>query len=308
MATAPGIDFPYLRRISVTFSGLDMAPGVGAGKTLTYESTGESDKLRISAKIAKGVLGAMAPTKIHIWNLSRDTKKALARERTKITIKAGWDHGPGSGLSVAFTGEYLTAFTRRNGPDYITEINALSGFYALSETAVSIKWRQGQSVREVVKQLAGMLPGVKVDDANIIGIEGVIGEKGWAETAPAGQILGKLKEHYGFDWSIIDDSFYACGRNAQGKKIVAIRQNDLMDVSPILVSPRQFEFGVSWQCRFNPALIPGNQVRIMSNTEPQLNGVYRIDTLAHDLDCFSRRSFITHGSGIKVKAPQSLKI
>ena len=87
----PGIDFPWLRRIKVTFEGLS------GGGNAVYESDGTQETARIIARVEKTIQGIPNATNLMLYNLSENTRGSFLRGETKVKIEAGWDKGPISG-------------------------------------------------------------------------------------------------------------------------------------------------------------------------------------------------------------------
>lgn len=288
MSSGNAIDFPWLRRIELTFSGLRG----GNGKKLV--STGKQGSLRITARIQKSIIGVASPAQIMIYNLDKDTRDSFVRSKTTLLIEAGWDHGPLTKLTKCYEGELLSAESHRHGPDIVTVINSIPGCKALSEANIRKTWPAGEKVRKIVEELAKMLPNVTVDTTRMIGIDQVVGDGGWSYSGLIKDTLEALGKEFSFSSSVIDQVFQAVGDKVVLEKVTTIEDPYLIDVNPMLATPLQVVSGISWKCTFNPAVMPGEWVKINS-TLSKHNGTYRVNIVNHDLDCFSKHSFITTG-------------
>lgn len=297
MTDESGIDFPWLRRIRVEFSGLH------GGREKALVSTGKQDSLRISVKVQKPMVG-ISTAHIMLHNLDRDTRRSFVRNDTMVRVFAGWDHGPTPGLNQCFYGELLAVESRRSGPDIVTTIKSIPGARGMAEANVRKTWRPNTAVKDIVKELAGMIAKVTVDPSRIVGIRHKVGESGWTWSGSAKDALEAAGKEFGFSQAIIDQVFQAIDDQESLGKPVEVKDPYLIDVNPVLATPLQTKRGVSWRCTFNPAIAPGQDINLTSQLASdhddfapgyQVNGRYTVNMVNHDLDCFTKHSFITTG-------------
>lgn len=280
------IDFPWLRRIRVSFSGLK-----------PLESTGKPDALKITATIHKE-LSVMPPTtEILLHNLSENSRNALNENRVMVTIAAGWEQGPFAGLNECFKGTLLSAESNRAGPDIITRVYAMSGIYGLSNAHIEKTYKPGQKVADVVKELAGKIEGVMVDPAKIKGIKGSIPDGGWSWCGKVKDGLTKLGDEFSFSWTIVDDVFQAIGEGSSFGNTANVEEPYLISVNPILTGPQRLKKGLRWACTYKPTLIPGHFATVRSKLASQHNGVYRVNTVTHFLCCYADNGFTSSAMG-----------
>ena len=287
MSASPGIAFDWLRRIEVVFAGLS-----GAGGEKTHVSTGKPDGLKISAHIVKSVQGIPGASEITLYNLSPETRSAFRRDTTKVRVSAGWENGPRAGMNQCFHGSLLSVVHHRAGSDVVTVVQALSMLDDLARSAEKLAYDAGFPVRSIVFVLASHLPGVRVDAANVVGIEAKVGDKGWAFAGTTREALNALSREYAFSWTIVDGEFQAVGDRERFGDGGVLKDPRLIDVAPILTGPLQFATGIRARCSFEAGLRPGQGVEIQSRTNPGYNGGgYRVNSVAHRLDCFAANSF-----------------
>lgn len=290
MTSGPGINFPYKRRMEVTFTNLK------GGGEVTYVSTGRMDGLRISAKIRKN-LASIPASNLLIYNLDKSTRSSFVRNETKIHIKAGWDNGPRSGLKHAYYGEVFSAISHRSGTDIVTSINSLGFMDSILSTRISKSWGKGVPVRNVVEKIAGEIPNIELEQRRLAGITGEVGSGGWPASGDAKTELDKLASAYGFSWTVIDGKFQAVNDATAIGQTTTIEDPYLGSVNPILSGPLSYGTGLTWDCLFDATLTPGYFATINSKMASEYNGTYKVLEVAHNLDCFARGgSFITRAS------------
>ncbi len=298
---APAIDFPWLRRIKVTFSGLALATDsvtfTGAGKTVSYECDGTQQNVRVVAKVHKVIQGLPDATNLMLWNLSPDTRNYFVRGRTKVRIEAGWDYGPFAGLRQCFYGSFVNSVSMRAGPDIVTSINAISAVDDLALTPVNEEWSAGVPVRTIVNYLASLLAGVALDNARIKGFDDrKIGPGGWSCCGTVRGALNALSSEFGFSWTICDGYFQAVGDEKSLGGITGVRDPYLIDINPVFTGPgmEQAATGLRIRCAFNATVDPMFRVSVESQIEPRYNGGgYTVQTVDHDLGCFPGDNFMT---------------
>lgn len=300
------IDFPWIRQIRMTFTDLNGPGGSSGGyagfaasNAKVYIADGSHDRLRIDCNIRKKP-GLVYPAYIQIFNLSDDTRASLERKKTTVRVEAGWRSGPnGNTFYQAFIGTILDFGTSKAGTDYVTELYCISGLIPLASTVHAKRWN-GTPVRDIVIELAQQLDGVTVDPGEVVNIQGKTdNDKGWASTGTVRESLDSLARLYGFNWSVVDNTFRAAGTDYSLGQVVTIEDPYLISLSPSYSTPLVIANGISWSCTFKPDMLPLNGVRIRSSISEmakRYNGVYRCNEVMHDLSSHKRVSFITRGN------------
>jgi len=83
---------PWLRKVLVTLGPLAEWQNKSAGSTVQFASDGTMNGLRVSANIQKTLMGLPSPSTIKVYNLSDDTRNAVKKGLTKLTLQAGWEN------------------------------------------------------------------------------------------------------------------------------------------------------------------------------------------------------------------------
>ncbi len=284
----------------VTLSGL-----TGKTSEKTFFADGTLNGLRIAARVQK-FFGFGDPSQIIIFNLSPDTRSALKRYQTSILIETCWRDGPQGGQwREAFFGGLLNYQTYRSGTDIVTVIYALSGLDAASRAEYEQTYQYGRTVKDVFidlcTQLASQSNGqITFDEKNVIGFPyEIIGESGWSATGYIKDSIHRLAQEKGFSWSITDREIRATSDRTMSGKIHTIKEPELISANINLSTNLEFESGFSFECQYNPNILPHDGIIIQSSI-PENSGrfsqPYKVNQVTHDLDTHSSNSFITSGT------------
>ncbi len=290
------ISFPWLRRIQVRFTNLK------GGTSRTIDSDGTQNTLRIDAEVQKNLRTFGTVSAINIWNLSPDSRASFIRDETQVELIAGWDHGPNKGLKPVFYGTVLFSESQRAGPDIVSKLHVQAGRRSTVTTAISKSWSKGVPLLTVVGDIARSIPGIAVDDNQILGIEGAVGESGLPIFTDAETALNQLAREYGFFWIIDDGRFATVSRDPKkrGGSLVhaaTIGHPDLISAAPVVTGIRRVQTGIEGRCMFNPLLRPGHTVTVNSTISPQANGEWRLNRIHHSPSTHEG-NFTTQFSGL----------
>lgn len=291
MSSGAGIIWPWLRRIKVTFTGLS------SGGSKEFISTGKPDGLRITAMVRKTIQGIPAATNLVLYNLSKDTRGSFQRDKTKVKIEAGWDEGPrkeaGKDLVECFYGSLLSCVHNRRDSEIITTIHAMSMLSDLSRAEIRKTWAEGTPARTVAQDLANELK-----PSDIVGLDtvkGVVSFRGWSYGGSVHKALDELSREFSFSWRPQRDGVIQFTGDPVNLGLCAtIKDPYLIDLNPILSGPLQIAIGIKVRCTFEANLEPGYNLGVESKISPKFNGQdYRISSVIHSLDCYTKNSFIS---------------
>lgn len=277
---------PWLRRLIITLGPLEEYKGAKSGDVIRLESDGTQNTLRVLCNIQKTVMGFPNPSTITIYNLSRETRSAIQRGLTKITIEAGWDN---TELHKVFQGSVMSSISQKNGSDILTKLTCLQGYGAAIKSVASITYASGTSVKTAIKDLASKLPGISVSEANLKEVTGTFGRGGWSFAGSTKDALTELANEYGFSWTIEDGAIRAIGDKAKFEGVVVLdgTEGGLILIVPTLQGPMQIQMGVKIKALYVPGVAPGATVRVRSSIDKSLDGDYRIHTASITLDTFA---------------------
>lgn len=272
---------PAYRELELYIGPLEEWKGnKGTTRAIKIVSNGNNNTLKVRANISKHCVSIMNQSTIQIWNLSRDTINAIRRGRVSVNLYVGYENAE---KELLYTGGIIAVKTARQGSDFITTLVCMTGGSNLAKSVASKSFTSGVAVTDIVKELASSIPGITVDDKNI-SIQGKIGYAGWSFIGSTKDALDKLAYQYGFSWNIQDGSFQAVqdGKTI-GRGILLNASSGLRKVSPRLTGPLAIQEGVDIQAQWQPNSGPGRLVRVVSETNPELNGSYACHSIEYDL-------------------------
>jgi hypothetical protein len=277
---------PWLRKLIVTIGPLQEYKNATSGEKFEIVSDGTMNGIKVVCSIQRKLMGFAIPSTISIWNLKRETRNSIQRGLTVITVKAGWEN---TEVNEIYKGSIFGVVTERQGPDLVTKLTCLSGAGGILRGGISKTYGPNMPVKQVVKDLASKMEGVVVDDSNIKEVKGRLGKHGWSFGGMIKDALNQLAAEFGFSWSVDNNVFVAIHDKAkfQGMVIIDGKDGGLMQITPVLTGPFQWQSGVKIKSIFVPSVRPGSTVRVKSAVNPNLNGDYKIHQATFNLDCYS---------------------
>lgn len=281
----------FSREIEVLIGPLQEYKGGGnLASALRFFANGSTDQLRIKFSIPKHALSTATPTKISIYNLSQNTRNFLRESELQVVVKVGWVNDL---FRQIFKGSLLNTVHKREGADIVTDLFCLSGFGSTSRATVSKTWSSGTPIIDIVKDLAGLLPGVTVNlDSIKIDLSYKLGNQGWSTVGTVQEALDKLSRVYGFSWWLDLGIFFALDdlESFQGSQVIISTDNGLLlRAEPMLASPFQVQTGISIMSFLHPPIEPGRLIQLKSNLNPDLDGEYKVHTVNHIGDSHSNQ-------------------
>ena len=284
MAEAPNRQ--WLRRMRVTLGPLEEYKDAKKGSTIQFVSDGTFNGLRVTASIQKTIMVLPQPSVIDIYNLSSDTRNAIKKSLTKITLEAGWRN---TDYRTVFQGSVVSVYSEKQGADIVTHLLCLPGYGAVIQGASSATFGPATPITTVIEQLGKDLPGVIVDQKNFKGCEGRIGGRGWSCHGTTKQALTDLAEEYGFSWSIDDGKLVCIGDRFMLASSYTFdsERSGLISITPVLSGPFQITTGVRIKALCIPGLTVGSSIKIDSKLTEKFSGTYSIHNATISMDAYS---------------------
>lgn len=153
--------------------------------------------MRITFDVQKDVESEPNENSIKIYNLSAETRKAVEKPNLRCVLYAGYaeENEP----TLLCSGDIATAYSYRDGGDWVTELFVLDGLIEIRDTAVSLGYAGGVSSQLILNDIAGQM-GLKL----IAGEELI--ERKWANGfsfyGAARTALNKIVAGTGLEWSV----------------------------------------------------------------------------------------------------------
>lgn len=229
----------------------------------------------IEFDITRNTLTSANVCQIRIYNLSlknRDQIRYNAYDYNQfrsIELKAGY----GQNLATIFTGNISQAWSVREGVNFITQIECFDGGFAFINGATAYSPPSGVMKKDVIESLIGTLPHVEV---------GVVGDYPGPLTrgnSYNGNTVKILEELTGGGFFIDRGVGNALGTNeyildAAGVTIIS-------PSSGLLNTPVREATTTRFDMIFEPNLNVGQKITLISFTESNFNGDYKVTAVKH---------------------------
>ena len=212
-----------------------------------------------------------------ILNLAESTRRKVFMDRYQTLYYKGVELRAGYGddreeWPLIFKGNIEQAFSKRNGVNYETTINAFDGGFAYRNGRTERAFAVGTPDSQIIKTLLNDLPGIKL---------GAIGD--FSSTLPRAnslngntmKILNDISEGHLF----IDLEKLNCLRRYEG---LSGNLTTINADSGLLGSPLREESFLTFTMIFEPRLQIGQFVKLESQTETTFNGTYKVIGLQHN--------------------------
>lgn len=243
-------------------------------------SDGSTSTLRIKANITKSMISIPNASQITIYGLSKETRNKIMQSQASIRLYAWYD---GQQKELVFRGGILNCVVNREDTDIPITLISLDGQGGFMRAPVSVSYTNGIQLKDVVKDVAGKIPGVTIDDSRI-DVSGQVGFSGMAYAGGAKEFLDRLGGQYGFSWSINNGVFEAVSDKRGFNVETLLGAGVLIKASPILSGPAQQQIGTDIQALYVPGVSPAQFVRLQSSINTELNGRYKVHTMNLNLD------------------------
>jgi hypothetical protein len=238
--------------------------------------------LRVSFRIKRTLRKEPNTAQISIWNLSRDSRKAVQKELVRVVLEAGYQDN----VSQLFAGDLRKVTSTRDGADWVTSIESGDGEQSFRSARIS-KALKSATFSQLLKEAAKSM-GVGVGNALELAKQGkfekAIGalSNGVALTGPSKRVMDRLTRSAGLEWSIQDGQLQLLEREKALEGTAVLLTPD----TGLVGSPEIGEKGVvTAKSLLQPDIFPGRKIEIRSAL---VNGFYRVESATYDGD--------THGN------------
>ncbi|HHE3599662.1 TPA: hypothetical protein ACPD3N_000004 [Pasteurella multocida] len=231
------------------------------------------EQLRVSFEIDKTINEKPNPAKISIWNLNRThINQALIQSFKKLTLLVGYHE-----LRTIYSGDINKIKVRRDGLDFILDIECSDGFKAYTESRVSSTLKKGATDEQIIKEIQKTMPQVNESAVDIPNKRQL--PRGRVMNGDSREVLNRIARNNNADWSIQDGSLVFLPKDKVLNDDVIL----LSQETGMLGMPEQTDDGLELSCLLNPALQIGGLVNVKSILE-YFNGEYKIVKLSHSGD------------------------
>ena len=231
--------------------------------------------------VARSNLSSMNAGHITLLNLGPSTRKKIFHDRfdtityRPVLLQAGYvGQNP---LPIIFGGNILCAYSFRRGAEWITDIEAQDGLFAVVNSQVDQTIPSGAGLGQVIQTLMGSMTGGHVTPGAIGSMERD-SSRGTVLTGNSWDLLQKLVQDQGGSVFIDQGKVHAIGRN---------EYIDGLDGIPLISSAtglkkaqRKFQGRVDVEMIFEPRISIGQKIELQSE-ESENNGVYQVAGVRH---------------------------
>ncbi len=214
-----------------------------------------------------------------IYNLPKDMRQQIYHDRyrvleegyQRIQMFAGYDSA--ASKSAIFVGNLMSASSRKEGPDWITEVEAFDGFFAMLTGNISLTTGDSWDLPTILRTVAGSMPFSSV---------GAIGNLSTRQSRPVSMA--------GNAWEVFNRLSKEANCFLDNEKIYALNDDEYV-VHPgqvdivagpdnIIGSPRRGEGVLEIEMIFAPEAFVSQRV-VLSSLEPVYNGTYVVRGVHH---------------------------
>lgn len=233
----------------------------------------------ISFQVTRGMIYGLPQAVIRIYNLSEDKRNNIFKDYIDfenylpISLFAGYENEPS--LPEIFKGNIWTAYSYREGVNWITEIRALDGIYGVQNGVVSLCISKTDfNARDVLAQIINTMPKLNIGAIGNITMDNTRGRvifgNSWTGAIKFTEAWGQLfidKEqiHFLSENEIIDDGLDPLTINSD---------------SGLLKTPRRGDGTVEIEVLFSPEIETGRMINLKSKM-PVYNGSYIVQGIDH---------------------------
>jgi hypothetical protein len=283
----------YETQVSKTPTGqLQIAQTDLSGTEYSSKQPDGSPGFRIRFSIDKTREGTPNSTSLHIYNLNEQSRRRFERLYSIVVLKAGYE----SNAEVIFRGNVSRTITTKEGPDYITAIEAMDGLFSYQNLRTDISYRPGTLKNQAYQTLTEAFAGAGIGKGEIRGIPTDGYNQGLVLTGSAVDSIRKLCEQDGLAFSIQDGRLTILPKDGSSSDEIVVVSPD----SGLIGTPHLRDTGITIKSLMNPKIRPWGKVSVLSkflfNPKDNQNipgGVYTAIKVTHSGDTFGGDWFTT---------------
>lgn len=231
----------------------------------------------ITFDITRNTLTSANVGQITIYNLSKNNRAAIRKnacdtgDLRTVQLLAGY----GNNLSIIFDGMITTAYSYRQGVDFLTVIESLDGGFAFANAKSSQQFPSNTENADVLQTLIGDLSAYGVS----LGVVGSFPGQLTRGNSYSGQTCDILQELTGGRFFIDNGKAYALADNECVNGPVTTISPD----TGLLETPIRQQTMIEVPILFEPKLVMAQQVTLQSLTaDADINGNWKVVSIKHN--------------------------
>lgn len=231
----------------------------------------------IRFNIHRTAMASLNGMTLQIYNLDPTYRDLIYQDRFdirrfKIIVEAGYEE-----LSRVFVGDIYEANSTRSGTDIITTIDARDGNFDTNQSVVNATLAAGTTLEETLQYLRGQFPNLGKGKLDNVGgyffKRPVVLEGNVYEQIKKYAMLGG-KNMVWIDMEVVN----IAGAN----EVIVNKDIEVIDASTGLIeTPRRDNSYLTVTTLFEPRVVMGQVVQLISSVMPQYNGLYKVIGATH---------------------------
>ena len=244
--------------------------GVGANALVVTD-------LRVTFQIEKNLGSDPNSATITIYNLTADTRARIEEKPLHVRIDAGYEDQ----LERLFVGDIRWSSSRREPPDWVTELQIGDGDRAFRYARVSRSYKSGVNQKTILAELSGNM-GLKLP-TNISEAKDLNDQysSGVVLTGPTRNQMTKVLAKSGYSWSVQDGKLQALkATDKRTDQAFIVSQDTGMIGTPEFGAPEKKGKSPRLTVRMllHPGLTPGGTIQMEAEV---VKGLFRIERVSH---------------------------
>lgn len=261
------------------------------GKVFSSKQPDGGIGFRIKFHVEKvtGPVPVPNPSTIQIYNLGPNSRAFVSKLNDLVVLEAGYGKNP----KTIFSGNISKAITRKEGSDYVTELQAAEGLYAFQNSLINMSTSVSTPASTVVNTLLGALKGCGIQPGLVSGVPNTNYNQGIVLSGSAIKKLKDVCNSLGLDFTIENGESIVLpyGQAKPTPPIPITRLNGLVGIPEVreqdITGKRSL---ITFKTLLNPALTAFQSVFLTSKF---VNGFYTIAKTTHTGDTFSLEWYTT---------------
>lgn len=253
--------------------------------TLDNQEVIRLSNLRISFNVQKTLTSESNSARVMISNLSEATRNRIKKTDTKLTLKIGYEEDTGE--EIAFVGDvqYINHAIER--PEILTTIEANDGEKNLRDTRVSLSYKAGTSLLQILQDILNKFNLKKKVNVSILGIKDKKSVNGISVLGQAKSIIDQITKDLALEWSFQNDELKLTKTtSADFTRAIKITSSTGLIGSPERLNDTTIiNSNAGWKIvsLLQPKAEPGGIVALQSREITQLTN-FKIVEVSHDGD------------------------
>lgn len=224
--------------------------------------------LRVAFEFQKSIDAKPNPGRIRVWNLNRDhMHQILTGQYDRARLAVGY-----SELRTIFAGDIIKPRVKREGLDFIIDLECGDGDIDYQTARVATTLKAGATDTQIVAELAKTMTRTSKGAIDVPVTRAL--PRGKVLVGNTRDVLSRVATNNGADWSVQDGELIMlpAGKALPGESVLMSQETGMIG------APEATDNGLELACLLNPALRVGGVVTVRSILD-YFDGDYKIVNL-----------------------------